>query len=62
MFQTKQRKIELLRKGGCIYAGGSISVAEHGRRLVKIFTTILFYFLYVFVVVKKLIIFFMLCL
>jgi hypothetical protein len=28
-------------KGGCIYAGGSLSVADqHGRRLVKIFTTL----------------------
>ncbi|WJX87658.1 hypothetical protein P8452_69823 [Trifolium repens] len=32
---NKAKKNRASEKGGCIYAGGSISVAEHGRRLAK---------------------------
>jgi predicted outer membrane repeat protein len=37
---NKAKKNRASEKGGCIYAGGSISVAEHGVRLVKTFTTL----------------------
>jgi hypothetical protein len=37
---NKAKKNRAYEKSGCIYAGGSISVAEHGRRLVKMFTTL----------------------
>lgn len=47
-FKAKSQKAKDMRaseKGGCLNATGSISIAEHAKRMVKIITTVLNYIL-----------------